>query len=75
MTRPCPWCKGSGVKVVDELEDGANVLEDCEACGGSGEEDDSCPVCGGSGGGLPPFRCTSCRGTGRKNFIREDGRD
>lgn len=66
MRKPdeCPFCKGSGVKVVDELEDGTNVLEDCEECGGTGEEDDSCPYCAGSGGGLDEWKCRSCGGTG-----------
>jgi DnaJ-class molecular chaperone len=63
---PCPDCKGSGQRIVDEFEDGTCVLADCETCGGSGEEDDSCPECQGSGGGVERWRCPYCRGTGRR---------
>ncbi len=67
MIIPCPNpdCE-EGKVLVDEKEDGTPIYEECEMCGGTGEEDDSCPYCHGSGGGFKPFQCQMCRGTGRR---------
>ena len=73
MPNDCPECDGSGQVVIDELEDGTEVLGDCEACGGSGEEDDTCPNCRGTGIGMfgdpDTSRCSACHGNGT---IRRD---
>jgi hypothetical protein len=64
---PCPNPACHEGQVLVEIEDdGSRTMADCEVCGGTGEEDASCTFCHGSGGGLPPFVCPFCKGTGSR---------
>jgi DnaJ-class molecular chaperone len=44
---PCRACDGAGAYPVTEMDAAERVMEDCGACGGTGER--PCSVCTGTG--------------------------
>jgi len=56
-------CEGCGeiYKRAELTESEAGLF--CDECR---RTENDCPSCHGSGGGLPPFRCPACRGTGKR---------